>query len=372
MTAVAAAGAPGAFPPIDEAQFRAYRMRAIYSTNLVTYPFVAFVLVMFNGWDWYLDAANAPQALLIRLIGALLVLAGGYAQRRSARESLSPMIAKLRLLATSTAIAGALAVLDRGFVYGLAGLVTAMLGSSFVAIDRRDVWALYLPPIAIALVIMGAGNVPRFDFINAAVFLGLTLAVGWLLAAVMEIGARRTFQLEQALHRESRTDALTGAHNRRALEELGIAAMAQARERAEPLSVLLVDIDEFKQINDTHGHDVGDAVLQAIAQRAGRLFGADSAFGRWGGEEFLGILPGANSASAARLAETLRAAVAEIEILAGDAHVRPRVSVGVATWLEAPPISVPENARWTMLVKRADDAMYRAKFDGRNRVVVSA
>jgi diguanylate cyclase (GGDEF)-like protein len=353
-------------PAQDEAGFRAYRIANIHAVDDAAFHFVALMLVLFNGWDWYIDPVNAPKALIVRLVGAVLIIASVYLQRRIQRAQLAPWIAKFRLLISAGSIATALSLLDQGFLVGISGLVAAVLGSAYVAVDRRDLFLLYLPALLSSVAIMLVSHLPRFVFVNALFFLALTLVVGWLLAAVLENSYRRAYQLEQALLRESRTDSLTGVDNRRALEEKARMALHQSQRSQRPLSVLLIDIDRFKAINDSHGHPAGDDVLRAVARQCRNLMRVSDHFGRWGGEEFLALLPDTLADQAAMLAERMRASIANTELRRGSAVLNCTVSIGVAGLHQ--PGSEDVDGLWATLVKAVDDAMYRAKAMGRNRV----
>jgi diguanylate cyclase (GGDEF)-like protein len=356
--------------PSDDSGFRAYRMALIDASNDAAFGFVAVLVVAFNAWDWYIDPDHAGAALGVRLVGGGLVLATGLLQRKLARIELAPRIAKLRLLVSSATICLALALLDDGFLVGLSGLVIAMLGAAYSAIDRRDLIALFAPPVALALAIMAIAQVGTFVFVNATCFLLLTIIVGWLLARVMEDSYRRSFELEQALLRESRIDPLTGVLNRRALEEQGFAELSLCRRHGQPYSVLMIDIDHFKDINDRYGHPVGDQVLRAVAAACRGLIRDCDRFGRWGGEEFLALLPETPGAPALALAERMRHAVAQAGFEFGGDVQRVTVSIGVAG--EDVPGAGDTAEAWASLVKAADVAMYAAKGAGRNRVALFA
>jgi diguanylate cyclase (GGDEF)-like protein len=169
-------------------------------------------------------------------------------------------------------------------------------------------------------------------------------------------------ELQDKLVRQAIVDPLTGAFNRRHMEERLGEAIERFGRTKSPASLLLIDIDHFKRINDEHGHAMGDHVLQgvvAIIQR--RIRKLDSLF-RMGGEEFVVLLPDTREDQAATLAEHLRAAVEEATLLEGR---RVSVSIGVS---ELRPGDTPLDP-W---LKRADDAMYRAKKTGRNSVITAA
>jgi two-component system cell cycle response regulator len=162
------------------------------------------------------------------------------------------------------------------------------------------------------------------------------------------------------------TDALTGLYNRRYMETHVGTLVDQALSRGKPLSVLILDIDYFKSINDTHGHDAGDDVLQDFAIRIRKsIRGIDLAC-RYGGEEFVVVMPETDMAVATMVAERLRRRIASepFAIQKGARTIEVTISIGIAT--------LGPNDDAAAVIKRADRALYRAKRDGRNRVVPDA
>jgi two-component system cell cycle response regulator len=163
------------------------------------------------------------------------------------------------------------------------------------------------------------------------------------------------------------TDALTGLHNRRYMESHLSTLVEQAASRGKPLTVLVLDIDYFKSVNDTHGHDAGDEVLREFSQRLKKsIRGIDLAC-RYGGEEFVVVMPETDMAVATMVAERLRRRIASepFPISQGANAVEVTISIGLAARHSA-----SDNA--ANILKRADQALYRAKRDGRNRVVADA
>ena len=163
------------------------------------------------------------------------------------------------------------------------------------------------------------------------------------------------------------TDALTGLHNRRYMESHLATLIEQATARGKPLAALLIDIDFFKSVNDTYGHDAGDDVLRDFALRLKKsIRGIDLAC-RYGGEEFVVIMPETDVAVAAMVAERLRRKIAaEPFAIQREARTIPvTISIGLAALR-----SGADNG--ASILKRADEALYRAKRDGRNRVVPDA
>ena len=352
---------PRRFGAEEEARFRETRLRVLADNNVQTFWFVAALVMAFSWWDWYVDPANWWPAFLVRLAGALVIVATGLVQRRSGRVEWAAHIAKVRFAAGTVAVAGALAMLDRGFVVGIAGLVSVMLSGPYIAIDRRDLLVMNLVPLALVAAIMAAAGLDAFAVVNSAVFITLALLVSLLLARVFEASNRRAFALEHQLTSEARTDALTGLRNRRSLEEAATAEVKRGTRTGAPLAVVICDIDHFKQVNDRFGHDAGDKVIRAVAMVLAGVARESDALGRWGGEEFLMILPDTDENAAFVVAERMRKGVEAASMPVEGLKVT--ISLGVAGLLPGG----SEPGRWQEAVRRADDAMYRSKQAGRNR-----
>ncbi|WP_461209146.1 GGDEF domain-containing protein [Desulfocurvus sp. DL9XJH121] len=158
-------------------------------------------------------------------------------------------------------------------------------------------------------------------------------------------------------------DALTGLFNRRHFDSTMNKETRTAAESGAPLCVVMFDIDHFKKLNDTKGHDAGDAALQAVGNFLGSLAGPDAVPCRYGGEEFFFVLRNTEYEAALRLAEDIRQGIAALEITHQGVQVSPiHVSVGVARFPD-------HGATPEALAKAADDCLYAAKEGGRNRVV---
>jgi diguanylate cyclase (GGDEF)-like protein len=221
-------------------------------------------------------------------------------------------------------------------------------------------------PIVGTGLIMAVAGVDAFSAINAWVFILLALAVSLMLGRVFESSNRRAFTLEQQLSREARTDSLTGLRNRRALEEAAAAELKRAARVASPLAVIIGDVDHFKRINDRHGHDAGDRVIKAVAAHLMAVARESDVLGRWGGEEFLAILPESDEEAAVALAERMRVALEASKMPLPDGEPV-TISLGVAA-LDA---GKADAWGWDRLVQRADRALYKAKKAGRNRVLAA-
>jgi diguanylate cyclase (GGDEF)-like protein len=157
-------------------------------------------------------------------------------------------------------------------------------------------------------------------------------------------------------------DPLTGVLNARAISEAGDLLIRSGLRVGTPFSVVFIDLDHFKSINDRHGHEVGDLVLKEVANCLAQHTRRSDLFGRVGGEEFMMLLPNTDLSGAKLLAEKLRQHVEELAPLIGSERIPVTVSIGVARNRSGQE-SIADIRR------EADQAMYRAKAEGRNRVV---
>lgn len=223
-------------------------------------------------------------------------------------------------------------------------------------------------PVALDL---GAGDVLPWDLARPDAAPETAMRLSAQLARKHEADRRR--HETQRNMRWAMTDPLTGLHNRRfALPRLAELA-TEAQERQGDLAVMLLDLDRFKQVNDIHGHPAGDAVLAEIAARLAATLPEGALLARFGGEEFLAVLPDCPARAARRVAEDLRRAVmaAPVALPQGcqDAELGVTISVGVATGHGAPHL-LPLDPQ--ALLASADRALLNAKSSGRNRIVMAA
>jgi two-component system, cell cycle response regulator len=169
----------------------------------------------------------------------------------------------------------------------------------------------------------------------------------------------------QHLYQASVTDALTGAHNREYFDSRLSSEVAYARRHQAELSLLMLDLDHFKHVNDTFGHQVGDLVLVELSRTVRGRLRVEDVFCRYGGEEFVVILRSTDLAAAACVGERVREAVEQMTVMDGDSRISVTVSVGCSSLLfvaDLTPVG---------LVGEADRCLYAAKRGGRNRVVAS-
>ncbi len=176
--------------------------------------------------------------------------------------------------------------------------------------------------------------------------------------------ARRFMRPVVALRDEVDRDVLTGVHNRRSLFEIAPRLVEQARKSRSPLSVIIVDIDQFKKINDTYGHAVGDQLLTAVATRLRRAVQQEDLFARYAGDEFVLVLPQTEILVASQVGERLCATISETPIKTTSGEISVTVSLGVAD------LGADSN-NFEMIFNEADRALRFAKVNGRNRVAVA-
>lgn len=175
-------------------------------------------------------------------------------------------------------------------------------------------------------------------------------------------------QMEHAVdeqHELATHDPLTGAANRRELMESIERSLSLARRSGQPMALLMIDIDFFKRVNDAHGHQIGDTVLREVARRVQARLRRHDLLARFGGEEFVVLLPGTDAAGARQLAESVRRSVADTPVAAGAHAIPLTISIGVHGRPGGQP---PTPATADQMIAACDRAVYRAKDAGRNRV----
>ncbi|MBZ9885855.1 GGDEF domain-containing protein [Mesorhizobium sp. CA10] len=178
---------------------------------------------------------------------------------------------------------------------------------------------------------------------------------GKLRAMTVSLSAR-----SQTLEQAALTDSLTGMQNRRYFDDALREYLHEFRRIDRPVGLMILDLDHFKQVNDTHGHDVGDEVLRAVASCLRGMTRYHDVVARLGGEEFAVVTPNMDVELLARFAERIRKAVANMSIMSGNVRLKVTTSVGLAVW------DHKESAE--DFYRRADRQLYEAKKQGRNRV----
>jgi diguanylate cyclase (GGDEF)-like protein len=213
--------------------------------------------------------------------------------------------------------------------------------------------AVFLAPVSLFVLLPARASVDRLFALFA--FETVIYVVGTAFVVVVMAKERVALVHKTA----AMTDLLTGLFNRRAFLEAGDRLIAQRARSSLPVSVLVFDLDKFKSINDRFGHAVGDAALKVFANTASTNMRATDVIGRFGGEEFVAVIPG-NAADATMVADRVRMAFQAVGLEIAGHPIGATVSVGVASALA--PVELDD------MLARADAALYRAKNSGRNRV----
>lgn len=282
-----------------------------------------------------------PSLAMFQMIYAMACAAGGYVLAGPVRGAALPIVAVVLMF-------GMFGLSVRQ-VITVAAYTMVLFGVAAVYWIRRDAGVLTVERVNFGMLLL--------------VLMGVCILTSRL-AGMRARSKRQKAALEQALEENRRLatqDTLTGCLNRRAMTERLGQAMAMAARFGTPCSVIMIDLDHFKHVNDAYGHAAGDEVLRTVAELArGQLRDVD-ALGRWGGEEFLVLLPATPAADALVCAERLQAKLAEVRFptISPDLHLS--FSAGVA--------AIGRDERVAALIDRADRAMYQAKQAGRARVV---
>jgi len=171
-------------------------------------------------------------------------------------------------------------------------------------------------------------------------------------------------RLQDEINEQARHDTLTGAYNRRAFDEFASREWSRTVRHGSPFSILTVDIDYFKNFNDQHGHLIGDATLVQVSKSAQAVLRSNDVWCRYGGEEFVALLPNTSIDQAGTVAERLRSSVEKTVISTPSGSLNVSVSIGVAERLAT-------QFSWSEVLAASDSALYEAKAAGRNRVVSS-
>lgn len=356
----------GRFPEPEESAYHVRKFEELRRFAFRAYLALPPLIVGLWVWDWAIDPPNAPRTLLLRigmaacLVPCILALRWGMAVNRfTALQYVS-------VLATQVFWLAILRRLDGGLVYGMGGYMYYALGMLVIGLPLRfrdNVLglsaALLVPDLAAA-----AGWLPGFSYARYNTLVlpagGLSLFVLWAFDRLF----RRTFNNQRSVERMAGEDALTGLPNRRQFMKAGEQMFDSVRRYGRPASVVVIDLDHFKAVNDRYGHAAGDALLQATAGLLKQHERGADLPARLGGEEFAILLPETDLEGAAALAERLREACEALRVTVPGGlwtGLTVTMSLGAAS-------CDPEDKSFEDLLRRADATLYRAKHQGRNRV----
>lgn len=253
---------------------------------------------------------------------------------------------------------------DSGFHYYLLMFIPAIVVSGrgrFSEVLLLILLGFYLGLHAVSRALGAIAPLSNFGLMavhtfNVLIVFGMASYVAWFYHGAIRRAERSLVQLAMQ-------DALTGLANRRNLITQANKEMARARRTSNPIALIIADIDHFKQINDRYGHDAGDSVIAQVGRQMQRLCRSEDVVARWGGEEFLLLLPMTDISAATELAERIRATIQATEVIHADQRIPFTLSLGVAALNVDEPLDAS--------IARADHALYQSKTAGRNRVSVA-
>jgi len=248
---------------------------------------------------------------------------------------------------------------------GFEQVATKILTSPSISVNFADdqgravyVNSRFIPELDWYLLVEQSGSPTQTRILNTLV-LNVGVALG-ITALVLVIAYFTIHGYQLRLEEMATTDKLTGSTNRQVFDMLFDHVTKTARRHRSPVSILTMDVDGFKAVNDAHGHQAGDEVLRMLADTIRAHIRENDAICRWGGDEFVVLLGDCGAESARNLAEKIREAMKRARVHHGDADIAVTVSVGVAEHRASEPL--------TSLIARADAALYRSKSEGRDRV----
>ncbi|HEU4853473.1 MAG TPA: diguanylate cyclase [Telluria sp.] len=317
-------------------------------------------IVVFAAWDFVIEPEIAFQSLAIRSSAVLLA---SLIYHPKVRERFAPLD-RAGYMFSVYAVGVIVAEIQSAHPSSVAAITACIATLSLVSIRVRTF--LYMATVpSIVFAVAAVYRLPPLEAINALMMYLVGLVIALVIMLATRDFRRRSSILQHELVRISRHDSLTGVFNRGYVTELALREVELARRYGRPMAVAMLDIDHFKAINDTYGHDIGDRVIQKLARVCAGSLRTTDHFGRFGGEEFIVVMPETGTTAAAECAERLRASVATASVDSPSGEVRFTVSIGVAV--------LPQGASsdWQGLLKRADVALYRAKSAGRNQVALN-
>lgn len=323
-------------------------------------PVFGLVIILFAGWDYLVDPAHASLTLGVRLacvvIGTLAYVPVPFSCSILQRCA-------FQYWAHAGGVIVSTFFLKDGILFGMPMIAVTMFMVSLMTLRLRTFLLILSLPSGIFFV-LAAIRLPLFEFLNCVILYLLAVGVAIIVLLVIRYFRQQAFLFEHELLEISRHDSLTGACNRSYLSELATREIALAKRHGRPLAIAMLDIDHFKKVNDTYGHETGDKVIQLLVTTCTRNLREIDHFGRIGGEEFACVLPETAEADALQCAERLRLAIEALCMSTPQGDIRFTVSIGVA-------LLAPSHQDWAALLNDADTALYQAKREGRNRVILS-
>lgn len=320
----------------------------------------------------------STRTVLALLIGFAIITLGEWLRRRGKLK-----LARSLLLGVMLVLIGVLAILGEGNDDSVILFMAPIMVLAGLVTDRREFW-IYAGFAGLMFLLLAAGEYNGSITHSGFLRLPLRQQVGETLVILLAHAANCALidmvlnrigsfvvsvrdELEQESlnwHQAAMTDPLTGLLNRRGFLDHADWQLRRAALDRNPIALMVIDIDHFKQINDRHGHDIGDIVLQEMARRLKNHLRSSDASARLGGEEFCALLTGIHREGAIAVADRFRQTLAEVPVQTAQGPVAITVSIGLSISLEGR-MGVKD------LLQDADQALYQAKRSGRNRVIVA-
>lgn len=357
-------------PPEWRDAFRDHQRRLVRQYTVLA-AWVALVMIpLFQVSDWWIHPAVHRlwwYHLLIRLPPVLLALLALCLHYRRPHEHWPRLMALALGLTIMLMMTGLFALhhltSSEAMPLMVRGLIMTTAAVAIVAIGGiRDLALIYGIPFAGLLFLLASSGTDFITTMDLMIHPLMMAAIGCAFAEVLFISRVRAFNDRQRLHHNAMTDPLTALLNRRAMEGQLQVEHARSSRHQGTYALVMGDLDRFKLVNDTHGHDVGDEILRELADRMRSSVRLEDAIARWGGEEFLILLPATGCEDALIVAEKIRHRVNEKGFPTSVGTLPITISLGVGVFSgDREPGEV---------IKRADQALYRAKENGRNRVEI--
>lgn len=319
-------------------------------------------------WDFLVDPVNAPRTLLLRIFSGAVFLLYGL----TVALKLSRHLQMFTLIACALVGEGVFLVilsrLEYGLLYGLGGYLYFYLGIIIVSFVY-SLRSIFIATLCMAvfpnlLPLFGIGKGLSLPIYNMYVWSACFLVLTFVYFADRTL--RKKFLLQGEIEEMATTDGLCGLSNRRSFMEKGNDWMDLAGRYGHTTSLVILDIDHFKEVNDTYGHAAGDRVLAAVGEVLRQNIRRSDIAARIGGDEFAMIFPEMRSEDAVYTTEKIRSVTEKLAVEIGsDRKISFTLSAGIASYE-----SMTEDMELDSLMRKADDALYRAKKDGRNRVEI--
>lgn len=350
--------------------FQDYQRRLAREYTLLAAWVTLIMIPLFQVSDWWIDPAIRGlwvYHLLIRLPPLLLALMALWLHYRHPNEAWPRVMAitlGLTIMLMMTGLfalhhltgTSALDLMVRGLIMTTAAVT--ILATAGI----RDLAIIYGISFAGLLLVLATSDTGFIRTMELMIHPLMMAVIGCAIAEVLFRSRVRAFNDRQRLHHNAMTDPLTALLNRRAMEGQLQVEHARSSRHHDTYGLIMGDLDLFKRVNDTHGHDVGDEVLRELAERIRASVRIEDAVARWGGEEFLILLPATGTENALIVAEKIRRKVCDKPFPTSTMPLPITISLGVAVFNADPE---PDE-----VIKRADQALYRAKENGRNRVEI--